>query len=1041
MTYPAKPASRSPLWRRSFRYLLFLFGIWLFSDVVCTIAAERWWFGAIGYPSAFRVQLLWRSFLGLATLVASALYLFGNFAIARRISENSSRNSSERVPERASPFAGREKSPEKFSEKPQALSFSWLLSLASALALLIVLFLDRAGHLAFTAWQYEGTTVSPASLPVPLQVTWGSLARDFCQMARLCHSPAFPWWESVVLAIVAIALLVAPGFLVRAIAGLLCLSFGFILSQHWDKLLLFANATEFQIADPLFQRDVSFYTFKLPLWEILEFWLLGLFLYGLLAVGLLYLLSEGSLSKGNFRGFSQGQQRHLHWLGGAFMLLVALRNWLDRFRLLNSDGNVTYGANFTDVNVRLPINTLLASVALAIGLILLLRAIFWPREPQGSRRGFIPFARVYPSSFGRLLYLIAGYLIFALAIKFLLPALVQRTLVQPNELKRERPYISRSIQFTRQAFDLKDEDVQTFVPEGELTYEDILQNSLTIDNIRLWDRRPLLQTNRQLQQIRSYYRFNDADIDRYTFQREPTEDDPRTTESQQVILAARELDATGLPIAAQTWLNEHLVYTHGYGLTMSPVNTVNPGGLPKYFIKDISGSTDLDEASTLGTSDERVRASIPIGKPRIYYGEVTDTYVFAPNQEREFDYPSEGGNAYNDYDGKGGVLLDAFWKKWAIARYLNDWRVILTPRLRPDTKVLWRRKILDRMRAIAPFLRYDSDPYLVVADTSYTPDGKTPSRSAGKEDHLYWIVDAYTTSATYPYADPGENPFNYIRRSVKVVVDAYDGSVRFYIADSQDPAIRTWQKILPDLFEPLANMPLALTAHVRYPLDYFRIQSECLLTYHMTDPQVFYNREDQWRTPLEIYGGETRSVEPYFLIMRLPDEEKEEFVLLRPFTPQSRNNLIAWMAGRSDGENYGKLLLYQFPKQELIYGPEQIEARINQDPAISQQISLWNTQGSRVIQGNLLVIPIEKSLLYVEPLYLEAEQNSLPTLASVIVVYGNKIAMAESLTRAIDVAFQNETDDGEAARPSILRSIDDFSGTERLAPPGSEASD
>jgi uncharacterized membrane protein (UPF0182 family) len=617
-----------------------------------------------------------------------------------------------------------------------------------------------------------------------------------------------------------------------------------------------------------------------------------------------------------------------------------------------------------------------------------------------------------------------GLIIYAvLAIAGLvLPEVVQYLLVQPNELARERPYIERTIALTRQAFGLMAIDAQTFNPQGQLREADLRANPLTIRNIRLWDQRPLLDTNRQLQQIRLYYRFPDADIDRYTLQTEATAQRPAAlekrptppsaqaqTEQRQVLIAARELDYKAVPQEAQTWINRHLIYTHGYGFTLSPVNTVAAGGLPEYFVKDIGDA----EGGALVTSSEAIRASIPIGRPRIYYGEITDTYVMTRTRQRELDYPSGSDNAYTVYDGQGGIALNSWWQRGLFALYLKDWRILITPEFTPQTKVLFRRNINQRIRAIAPFLRYDRDPYLVAADTNL-PGQKQSS------NYLYWIVDAYTTSDRYPYSEPS-NTVNYIRNSVKVVIDAYNGSVTYYVADPSDPIIQTWSRIFPKLFKPLTAMPATLRQHIRYPVDFFKMQSERLMTYHMTDPQVFYNREDQWQIPNEIYGSESRPVEPYYLITSLPTVPFEEFLLLLPYTPSQRTNLVAWLAARADGDNYGRLLLYTFPKERLVYGPEQIEARINQDPVISQQISLWNRQGSRAIQGNLLIIPIEQSLLYVEPIYLEASQNSLPTLVRVVVAYENRIVMAETLEQALQAIFRPEV----TPAPAIIRPVEE----------------
>ena len=577
----------------------------------------------------------------------------------------------------------------------------------------------------------------------------------------------------------------------------------------------------------------------------------------------------------------------------------------------------------------------------------------------------------------------------------LLSIAVQRFAVQPNELAKERPYIERSIAKTREAFNLTAIETQTFNPQNDLTLEALQQNALTIRNIRLWDTRPLLQTNRQLQQIRPYYTFFDADIDRYTLL---SEQSTRETEKQQVLIAARELDYNTVPPDAKTWINEHLTYTHGYGFTLSPVNRVAPGGLPDYFVRDIGVEAPRQGNGNLRLSSQQIRDSIPIENPRLYYGESANTHVMTATKVPEFDYPSGNENAYNTYDGRGGINIAAFWRRLLFANYLGDWQMLLTSDFTEQTKLLFRRNINERIRAIAPFLRYDQDPYLVVADVKANQGG-TPS-------HLFWIVDAYTTSDRYPYSDPGSLGFNYIRNSVKVVIDAYNGSVKFYVSDASDPIIQSWTAIFPSLFSPIATLPSSLRGHIRYPIDLFNSQAERLIAYHMTDPQVFYNREDQWQVPNEVYGNKTQPVEPYYLITKLPTAESEEFILLLPYTPNQRTNLIAWLAARSDGENYGKLLLYNFPKQELVFGTEQIEARINQDPVISQQISLWNRAGSRAIQGNLLVIPIQKSLLYVEPLYLEAEQNSLPTLVRVIVAYENRIAMAATLDEALRAIFQ-----------------------------------
>ena len=987
------------VWFRSqnVRWLVLILGLWLAFDLVCYFVAEMLWFQEVGYLSAFLLRVKTQLGLWMIASFLTATFLLGNLALARRLKYSQAQLNQDSPQITLSNWKAisypNHSGKQEVSQSHNGIPWGWLVPVLLGLSLLLGLMLLHYGKLALSFWHpnWSLPTVTPA-LPTSFQP---SLTHLSWQMLR-----QFPIeiWQVGVLGGVIIALILNAEFWLTAIAVAMSLFFGFVLSEHWGRILQYLHPTTFNSVDPLFKQDISFYIFSLPFWQLLEFWLGGLFLYSLLAVTLVYLLSGDSLSQGGFPGFSQGQLRHLYGLGSTFMLAIALRYWLARYQLLYSARGVTYGASYTDIAVELRLNTWLSFLALAIALLLIGQAVFF--------RLYKPPAKFLNISLGL-------YVALAVLGKEVLPIVVQRLVVQPNELVREQPFIQRSIALTRQAFDLDDIDVQTFDPKGQLTNTDLQTNNLTISNIRLWDTRPLLQTNRQLQQIRLYYQFPDADIDRYTLKQEVG------TTNQQVIIAARELDYKSVPQAAQTWINQHLIYTHGYGFTLSPVNTVGAGGLPDYLVKDIG--TSSSDTGRLQTSSEEIRNSIPIGQPRIYYGEIANTYVMTSTKARELDYPSGDENVYNTYDGKGGVAIGAWWRQLLFAEYLKDWQMLLTNNFTPETKLLFRRNINQRIRAIAPFLRYDSDPYLVVANAGDQDAGCQVEAvgCAADENSLYWIVDAYTTSDRYPYSDPGEYEFNYIRNSVKVVIDAYNGSASFYVADPKDPIITSWTTIFPGLFKPLSALPRTLRSHIRYPIDFFQAQSERLLSYHMTDPQVFYNREDQWRIPNEIYGNQPQLVEPYFLIMKLPTAESEEFVLLLPFTPTQRNNLIAWLAARSDGQNYGKLLLYQFPKQQLVYGPEQIEARINQDPIISQQISLWNRQGSRAIQGNLLVIPIERSLLYVEPLYLEAEQNSLPTLVRVIVAYENRIVMAETLNLALQAIFQPT----QPAVPAIVRPL------------------
>lgn len=991
--------------RRIYQLILWIVGLWLVVEFASRIAAEILWFQEVGYLQVFLLKLKTQGLLGTIAIAVSSAFLLGNLALARRLQHPAEKMKS---PVAGALFASlrANKMGKKNYELPVAKSqvtFSWLLLAVFGLSSIATLTAIHCGLLAANSLTYFGIADNLPAAPVQLGIE--SIQQIGVQLFSR-------WWELGLLLGTMLAVAIKPNFCLRAIALFLSLAIGLIAASRWTKVLQYFHPTNFNTTDPLFNQNISFYVFILPILELLGFWLTVVFLYGLVSCALTYLLSGNSLSQGIFLGFSPSQQRHLYGLGAAFMLATAFSYWLARYELLYSRGDVSYGANYADVTVRLPCYGFLSVLAGGIALLMLYQVGQLKIKNELIKKNILAWLALF----------FLGSL--------LLPKIVQQLMVKPNELAREQPYIQRSIAFTQEAFDLKKIEIKTFDPAGKLTYKDLEKNQQTISNIRLWDKRPLLQTNRQLQQIRPYYTFPDADIDRYTIKNEKTK--KGDTESQQVLLAARELDYTAVAPEAQTWVNEHLVYTHGYGFTLSPVNTVGVGGLPDYLVKDIGVAAQKGETALEITSD-RIRASIPIGYPRIYYGEVTDADAMTPTKVKEFDYPSGEDNVYNTYSGRGGIAIGSMWRRWLFANYLKNWQMALTRNFTPETKLLYRRNINKRVRAIAPFLRYDSDPYLVVADANLSKDDiekekdenaneikASPSVTDKFPNYLYWIIDAYTVSARYPYSDPGNHEFNYIRNSVKVVIDAYNGSVDFYVAYPSDPIINSWIAIFPGLFKPLDKMPPALRKHIRYPVDLLSIQSERLLTYHMEDPQVFYNREDLWRVPNEIYGSEQQPVEPYYLITKLPTETAEEFILLLPFTPVSRNNLIAWIAGRSDGGDYGKLLLYLFPKQRLVYGPEQIEALINQDPVISEQISLWNRQGSKALQGNLLVIPIEQSLLYVEPLYLEAERNSLPTLVRVIAVYENRIVMAENLNLALKALFQQQSTN----KPAIIRPVE-----------------
>ena len=943
------------------------FGLVLVVVLVCKLKAEDLWFATLGYSSVFTLRIKTRVALWTIALLMSTGVWGGNFYLARQYCQTSA--------------------PQSPWPQQKRMGLLALLGTITILALLLSVLMYHQISVVQQLAQNVGDR--PRQVPsLPPTLGW-SILRGILEV----------WWKNPYWFLLPLGLtigvVVAPWQSLSITGGLITLGLGFAFSQEWARVLSAFYATPFGRHDPLFHLDIGFYVFEMPLLKLLRFWSLDIFAFTFIGVTLFYLLNNNSVSNAYFTGFTTQQKRHLSALAACFLIAVVFGYGLACFGLLYSQRSITYGAGYVDTHVQFPANLILMIAASLLSLACLIGA-FFPQWLDPLR-----FSQNRPRLWGQSV-LRVSVIIFCGAsfwVEQFLPTVVQHLGVEPNELRRETPYILRTIAATRSAFGLDKIEARTFNPESFLTLEDLIKNKTTLNNIRLWDRRPLLETNRQLQQIRLYYSFPDADIDRYTLLNPQGE-----SFKQQVLVAARELDYNSVPPEAQTWVNEHLVYTHGYGFTLSPVNTIGDGGLPAYFIKDIGGTTSGNTA--LDITSDAVRASIPISQPRIYYGGLTYTYIMTHTQVQELDYPSGNENVYTVYDGTGGVVLDSAWKRFLFAVYLRDWQMLLTRNFLPETRLLFRRSVKDRIQTIAPFLTYDADPYLVIANADLGDvNGKivdtAPAEKRENRNYLYWIIDAYTTTEAYPYSDPGEHPYNYIRNSVKVVVDAYNGTVTFYVADQSDPLIQTWEKIFPNLFHSLKEMPISMQSHIRYPSHLFNVQSERLLTYHMTDAQVFYNREDQWQIPQEIYGGEEQQVESYYLIMRLPTEDSEEFILLTPFTPVSRSNLIAWLAGRSDGADYGRLLLYQFPKQRLIYGPEQIEARINQDPLISQQISLWNRQGSRAIQGNLLVIPLEKSLLYVEPLYLEAEKNSLPTLVRVILAYENRIIMAETLEEGL----------------------------------------
>ena len=721
--------------------------------------------------------------------------------------------------------------------------------------------------------------------------------------------------------------------------ALLSLIFGLVAEGSWLVVLRFFSGQPFGIADPVFHREIGFYVFSLPFLHMIQGWLMGALIITVLGSAGVYLLSY-TVQRLKF-DLARPVLAHLGGLVIAILGLFALGYWLGIWELVFSKRGVVFGASYADMHAKLPAQWILfAVVVIFIGVILvsILRRNFrWP------------------------IYGIGLWIAAAIIIGGIFPALVQRFQVEPNELVREGPYIEYNIQFTREAFALNRIEEKPFPAEEAPTPQDIAQNEVTINNIRLWDPRPLKDTYNQKQSLRQYYDFYDVDIDRYIID----------GEYRQVMLSARELSAEKLAGEAQTWVNRKLQFTHGYGIVLSQVSKVTGQGQPVLEVKDIPPTGVLN-----------------IERPEIYFGEKTEDYVIVKTKTEELDYATQDKTVYGHYQGKGGVSLGSFIRRLVYAWQFGDLNILISEELTPESRTLYYRNIRERVNHLAPFLKLDSDPYVVAID-----------------GRLFWIQDAYTTSDRYPYSEPIGGGLNYIRNSVKAVIDAYDGSVTFYVTDPEDALIRTYQAIFPKLFVPAEQMPESLRVHVRYPEDMFSIQAAVYQTYHMRDARVFYNKEDLWAVPKEVYFGSEQTMEPYYIIMRLPDEEKEEFLLMLPFTPARKEIAIGWLAARSDGENYGKLLAYHFPKGADVDGPSQIENRIGQDTVITEQLALWGRGGSRVIRGNLLLIPLGKSILYVEPVFLEAETGGLPELKRVIVATKEQIAMKPTLEESIAAVF------------------------------------
>tara|TARA_Y100000588_G_scaffold393974_1_gene512167 strand:+ start:1220 stop:4033 length:2814 start_codon:yes stop_codon:yes gene_type:complete len=724
--------------------------------------------------------------------------------------------------------------------------------------------------------------------------------------------------------------------------------FGSVAGGSWETILSWLNGVEFGREDPAFDRDISFYMFDLPAYQLIQGWFLGLCIVSMLGAGAVYALS---LSLQGFQlNVTRGMRIHLSILLGIILMLIALSTYLSIFELALSPDGIVFGATYTDMNARLPMRYILITLALFAGLVTIANAFL-------SRDGY----RLPLFAFG--LWVIAGLL-----GGVLYPNFVQSFQVEPNEREREEQYIGHNIEATRFAYGLSDITETPFPAEQSVTVPELEANPLTIDNIRLLDPRPLRDTFNQVQAIRQFYLFNDVDVDRYNID----------GELRQVMLSPRELDISRAQ--DRNWTRERLQLTHGFGAVVAPVNEVLEEGLPDFITQDIPPVSEQLELSIEGS--------------RIYFGEETDHYVIVNSNEAEFDYPLGEGNAETFYEPDRGITLSSFMRRFSLAWELGDTNLLISGQVNNDSRLLMNRNIQQRIHKVAPFLILDSDPYMIIID--------------GK---IKWIQSAYTVSDRFPYSQQLNNKaLNYIRDSVKIVVDATTGDMSFYLIDTVDPIAATWAKIFPNLFTPNEEMPQEIREHLRYPLDMFSLQSYLYLRYHITDPNVFFIGEDVWNIPTERFRQQEQPVEPYYVLMTLPSEEANleenlEFALILPFTPRNRQNTVAWLAGSSDGEQYGKLRAYRFPTDDLVFGPAQIEARIDQNPGISQQITLWDQAGSEVIRGNLLMIPIGQSFLFVEPIYLQAENSRLPELVRVIVANGNSIAMEPTFERALEVVF------------------------------------
>jgi uncharacterized membrane protein (UPF0182 family) len=754
------------------------------------------------------------------------------------------------------------------------------------------------------------------------------------------------------------------------VAVILGVFFGLSFSPDWNIFTLFINrAPTPSIVDPVFGRPVSFYLFTLPVLESISGWFLAVSIIGLIAS---ILLSVTDMSA-RFKGISLAL--------GILLVAIAFQTYVSRYGLLFDENTLFSGVRYVDANIVIP------GLWFVIAALLLGAGIAVANMSAGRVRN-LGIAIAVPA----LTYVVAGGIA---------PFYVTTFVVRPNELVRERPYIKSNIEFTRRAFGLDRIEEIPFEPRLTNAVFDPAAHPETLDNVRLWDWRALQSTLRQVQEIRTYYDFPDIDVDRYVI----------NGKQQAVMLAARELSLNKLPSGSQNWVNERLIYTHGYGVTMNPVSRFSREGLPEFILSNMPV--------------ESTQRDVQVTRPEIYFGELTDWPVYVKTHQKEFNYPEGEANNYSTYEGTGGIRMGSLFRRLLIAWTIGDIaKVPFSDDITPDSALLMRRNIRDRVSELAPFLLFDPDPYIIV----------------GTDGRLYWMIDGFTTSERYPYArhlNLGNRAMNYIRNSVKVVIDAYDGSVRFYVFDETDPLIQSYRKMFPSLFTDSKQMPEFLRSHVRYPELLFRAQAAVYSTYHVENEQVFYNREDVWTIAQQGRSqqgqGAADAIEPFFVLMRFPGEKELEFVSILPFTPANRNNLIGWMAGRSDGDKYGTIRAYRFPKTRFVDGPLQIQARIDQDPQLSSQLTLWNQQGSTVIRGNLLVIPLEDTLLFVEPIYLQAERSPMPELRLVVLATQDRLAYATRFSDALSQLLE-----GRGAPPAAATAASTKPAESTQQPPAAD---